>query len=166
MEPSTDVLGSLLVELVPSSAWGSNLRSVLTGAQWKVCQQFVYARSGRRCEICQGVGLRWPVECHETWAYDDDQGIQTLTGLIALCPSCHRAKHAGFALTQGLLPEVIVQLGRVNGWALADVEAYLEYVFEVHALRSQFGWHLDCTWLDTIGLPGFYLDAEERHPSE
>lgn len=152
----------LEVELVPSTAWGSNLRSVLTSAQWRTCQQYVYALSGRRCQICGGVGPRWPVECHETWAYDDDTHVQTLTGLIALCPPCHRVKHAGFAASQGLLGEVLVHLCEVNGWPLEHAELYLEAVFEVHQRRSGHGWDLDCTWLSTIGLPGFYQDMSER----
>lgn len=158
-----DVVSTPLeVELVPSTAWGSNLRSVLTKRDWAVCQQFVYARSGRRCEICSGRGPKWPVECHETWAYDDAAGTQTLTGLIALCPTCHRCKHAGFAASQGYLGEVLIQLCEVNGWALEHAELYLEATFEVWNRRSRQGWDLDCTWLSTIGLTGFYQDREER----
>lgn len=153
----------LEVELVPSTAWGSNLRSILTSAQWRLCQQFVYARSGRRCEVCGGIGPRWPVECHEIWEYNDDAGLQRLAGLIALCPPCHRVKHAGYAASQGRLGEVIIHLGEVNRIELEHVELYLEAVFEVWGRRSQQGWHLDCSWLNGIGVPGFYLDAEERH---
>lgn len=153
----------LEVELVPSTAWGSNLRSVLTGAQWKTCQQFVYAKSGRRCEICGGVGPKWPVECHEIWSYDDDEGLQKLEGLIALCPPCHRTKHAGFAASQGLMVEVLMHLCEVNDWLVEHAELYLEAVFEVWSRRSNQGWDLDCTWLSTIGLPGFFQDRSERH---
>lgn len=152
----------LEVELVPATAWGSNLRSVLSASEWKRCQQYVYARSGRRCEVCGGVGPRWPVECHEIWSYDDDARTQTLDGLVALCPPCHRVKHAGFAASQGLLHEVLIHLCEVNGWSLEHAELYLEAVLEVHSRRSVHGWHLDCRWLGTIGLTGFYQDMSER----
>lgn len=152
----------LTVELVPSTCWGSNLRSELTTAQWRACQQFVYARSGRRCEICGGVGSKWPVECHEIWEYDDDRLVQTLTGLIALCPSCHACKHAGFSAQRGLLADVLLHLCAVNEWPLEHVELYLEAVFEVHNRRSQHQWDLDTTWLRSLGLPGELLSAAER----
>lgn len=148
--------------MVPSTCWFSNLRSELSTAQWRACQQFVYARSGRRCEICGGIGARWPVECHEIWEYDDDRLIQTLTGLIALCPRCHQVKHAGFSAQRGLLPDVIMHLGDVNNWELEHVELYLEAVFEVHNRRSQHQWALDTTWLRTLGLPGELISGEER----
>lgn len=152
----------LEVELVPRTAWGSNLRSILTAAQWRTCQQFVYARSGRRCEICGGVGSKWPVECHEVWRYDWDTETQLLEGLIALCPTCHRCKHAGFAETMGLLGEVLMQLQQVNDWTLEHAELYLEANFELWFQRSEVGWHLDCRWLSTVGVPGFYVDREDR----
>lgn len=152
----------LEVELVPSTAWGSNMRSILTAAQWKTCQQFVYARSGRCCEICGDVGPRWPVECHEIWSYDDDAWIQTLDGLIALCSRCHQTKHAGFAAARGQLHLVLMQLREVNNWSLEHAELYLEAVFEVWDRRSQHGWDLDTTWLKQLGLPGGYLAAVER----
>lgn len=152
----------LEVELVPSSAWGSNLRSELTPAQWRTCQQYIYARSGRRCEVCGGVGDRWPVECHETWRYDDTRGVQTLTGLVALCPPCHRVKHAGFAASQGRLGEVLIVLCDVNNWELEHAELYLEAVFETWNARSQVQWHLDTTWLRTLGLPGWVMTPEQR----
>lgn len=152
----------LEVELVPSTCWGSNLRSELTRAQWGACQQFVYARSGRRCEICDGVGDRWPVECHEIWSYDDNTRSQVLEGLIALCPTCHQAKHAGFAAARGQLHVVVMQLCEVNGWTLEHTELYLEAVFEVWSRRSQWAWSLDTRWLKTLGLPGELVSAQER----
>lgn len=152
----------LTVELVPETAWGSNLRTLLGPADWKTCQQFVYAKSGRRCEVCGGKGERWPVECHEMWEYDDDRQVQTLVGLIALCPTCHRCKHAGFAESQGRIGEVVAHLQQVNGWLLDQAMGYLVYVFDVWRSRSTYDWHLDTTWLFTIGLSGGTYTPEER----
>lgn len=152
----------LEVELVPSTCWGSNLRSELTAKQWSTCQQFVYARSGRRCEVCKGVGPRWPVECHEIWRYDEVAMVQVLEGLIALCPTCHQVKHAGFAAARGQLHVVIMQLCEVNDWALEHAELYLEVVFEIWNARSQHHWALDTRWLKALGLPGEYVAAEDR----
>jgi hypothetical protein len=74
-----------------------NVRSNVPKAVWDRLRRQVAADVGQRCEICGGRGWRWPVECHERWDYDDDRKIQRLERLVALCPACHEAKHAGLA---------------------------------------------------------------------
>lgn len=85
----------LTIELVPSTSWFSNLRSLLSSEEWDKIRRGCYKNANYKCEICSGVGPKHPVECHETWEYDEKQGIQKLIGLIALCPSCHEVKHVG-----------------------------------------------------------------------
>lgn len=137
----------LTVELVPRTAWYTNVRSNVSAAQWNRCKKFVRDRSGDKCEICGGRGQRWPVECHEKWLYDDERHIQVLTGLIALCPSCHECKHVGFAELRGRLPRVKAHLGKVNGWSPTDVSRYLIQCFDLWDQRSRFNWELDTSWL-------------------
>jgi 5-methylcytosine-specific restriction endonuclease McrA len=60
-----------------------------------------YRQANYRCQVCGGRGSKHPVECHEIWHYDDENKIQKLMGLIALCPSCHQVKHIGLAQIQG-----------------------------------------------------------------
>src|SRR5207302_1396445 len=79
----------LTVELVPSSCWYTNVRSHVPKTVWDRLRRQVAAEAGNRCEICGGRGRRWPVECHEVWEYDDDEKIQRLQRLVALCPACH-----------------------------------------------------------------------------
>ena len=38
-------------ELVPDSCWYSNLRSILSPAQWDVVRKEAYSRSGGECMI-------------------------------------------------------------------------------------------------------------------
>lgn len=142
----------LTAELVPSTCWWSNMRSNLTPAEWGQCKAFVRKRSGDRCELCGGRGPKWPVECHEVWGYDDVTHVQSLDGLIALCPACHEVKHIGRAETVGRLDQAKNRLMIANGWSPADVEAYLEGVWEVWAQRSKYQWTLDASWLTTIGV--------------
>jgi hypothetical protein len=73
------------------------------------------------------------VECHEMWDYDDDRKIQRLERLLALCPACREAKHAGLASKRGWLSAVIAHLAEVNRWSPEDAEFYLEAVFETWA---------------------------------
>jgi len=91
----------LTIELVPRTCWFDNVRSAVSSTDWKRLRQQTARTAGWKCQICGGKGPRWPVECHEIWHYDDDRQCQTLTGLIALCPSCHEVKHMGFSGLRG-----------------------------------------------------------------
>lgn len=142
----------LTAELVPSTCWWSNLRSNMPSEEWAKCKAFVRRRSGDRCELCGGRGPKWPVECHEVWGYDDVTHVQSLDGLIALCPPCHQVKHIGRTELVGGLEAAKNRLMVANGWSRGDVEAYLEGVWEVWAQRSAHQWTLDASWLTTIGV--------------
>lgn len=145
-------MSRLSVELVPSTAWWSNVRSNVSRREWEICKRFVRERSGGRCEICGGRGSRWPVECHEIWGYDDDRQLQTLVDLIALCPSCHEVKHIGRALAVGNGPRAIAHLCHVNGWSPHHAESYIEVQLEIWSLRSTHAWALDISFLQTLGI--------------
>jgi hypothetical protein len=153
----------LSIELVPSTAWWSNVRSNVSRADWEKCKRFVRARSGDRCEVCGGRGRRWPVECHEIWHYDDENEIQTLVGLIALCPSCHEVKHIGRAMAMGNLERAIDHLCRVNGWQPEHAGTYIEVQLEIHALRSTHQWKLDISFLETLGINATVTDRIQPH---
>lgn len=142
----------LSVELVPKTCFWTNVRSNVSRAEWETCKDFVKKRSGSRCEICGGRGKRYPVDCHEIWEYDDERWIQTLVGLIALCPACHEVKHMGRTIGIGNGDRAIAHLCRINGWNGAQAEAYCMRAFHIWKLRSQHQWELDITFLSTIGV--------------
>lgn len=140
----------LTIELVPASQWGDNLRSHLTPAKWDYLREACYARAGRVCEVCGGRGPKHPVECHEIWEYDDHKRTQTLTGLIALCPSCHKVKHIGMAAVLGTLPQAMLHLMKVNQWPEDLAGQYITRQFEIHNIRSMWLWAIDLSWLDNL----------------
>jgi 5-methylcytosine-specific restriction endonuclease McrA len=145
----------LTVELVPSTCWYTNVRSNVSRAVWDRLRRRVAADAGHRCEICGGRGRRWPVECHEVWAYDDATKVQRLERLVALCPTCHEAKHPGLASKRGRLDAVTGHLAAVNGWTPDDAALYLEVAFEQWAARSRHQWTLDISVLaDHYGVDG------------
>ena len=139
----------LTVELVPSTAWGDNLRSILTKDMWDTLRKRVYKKARYRCEICNGKGPKWPVECHEKWSYDDTNNTQTLLGLIALCPDCHSVKHLGFAHIQGKGIEAREHLATVNKWSQSRTSQYIGLVFKQWEDRSNHQWNLNLDWLGT-----------------
>ena len=140
---------TLTVELVPSTAWGDNLRSILTTEMWDTLRKQTYKSARYRCEICYSKGPKWPVECHEKWHYDDVNKIQTLTGLIALCPDCHSVKHLGFSHLQGNGQQAREHLATVNQWTQSETSQYIGLVFSQWEERSKHQWELKLDWLGT-----------------
>jgi hypothetical protein len=133
----------LIPELIPRSSWFSNLRSLLSQEQWDIIRKDSYRAAGYRCEICCGKGEKWPVECHERWAFDDATGIQYLEGVIALCPMCHKVKHIGLAETRGEGTAAIAWMARVNGWPSEVAKAARDGAFVQWEERSRRKWQID-----------------------
>lgn len=132
----------LPIELVPASNWQNNVRSEFKD-EWRDIRRVCYRKAGYRCEKCGGKGEEHPVECHEEWSYDDQNGIQKLERLIALCPLCHKSQHYGYAVIHGLEKPVRKHLMEQNRWKEADLDKYLEEVFLIFELRSRRKWTLD-----------------------
>lgn len=137
----------LTIELVPKTAWNTNLRSHLSKSNWDKVRRKCYAEAGHRCEICNGVGRKHPVECHERW--DFSGGKIKLIGLIALCPSCHECKHPGLAGIRGRGEEVIKHLMKINKISRQGAEAMLKEAFDTfRELSKREDWEVDFSYLD------------------
>jgi hypothetical protein len=141
-------IGKLMVELVPRSTWGWNLRSELTRTQWDRLRKATYARAGNRCEVCGGKGRKHPVECHERWEYDDVNHVQKLVGLEALCPYCHEVRHIGRAMNEGNGERAMIHLDRVNNWSSEQTTKHVAEAMQVWHERSKHEWTLDLSWLN------------------
>jgi hypothetical protein len=137
----------LFVDLIPTSAWFSNLRSELTPDEWVMVKTGTYRAAHYRCEKCGGRGPEHPVECHERWHFDERSGVQTLLSTIALCPDCHEATHFGFARVKGRGDEARETLMRVNGWSRSEADRHIRDAMEVWKRRSRIVWTLDASWL-------------------
>jgi len=144
---------TLTVELVPSTAWGKNLRSDLPRKDWDKLRKMTYAAAGYHCEICGGKGPKHPVECHEIWDYDEKTHVQKLVRLIALCPACHGVKHFGFTQTQGFADEAIAHMMEVNGWTERQAREHVRDAARIWNERSVHEWTLDLSWLLSVGVP-------------
>lgn len=141
----------LTIELIPKTAWYSNVRSNVRRSQWDIIRKQCYSKADHKCEICGDVGtnqgVRHAVECHEIWHYDDHNKKQILTGFIALCPNCHKTKHAGLASVKGEIDIVVKQLMKVNGMTFQEAENYISDSFNVWQERSEHEWKLDISIL-------------------
>ena len=142
----------LPIDLVPQSVWFSNLRSILTTAEWQRIKDKTFQLAGYRCEYCGGVGKKHPVECHEVFEYNDETKRQTLIKTVALCPSCHLATHYGLAQAKNLKYAAEKQLKKVNQISNEELQKYISDCFKLWEERSKHYWILDALRLNTFIL--------------
>jgi 5-methylcytosine-specific restriction endonuclease McrA len=136
----------LTVELVPSTSFYTNVRSILPKSEWDRLRKASYKKANFKCEICKGSGLdqgyRHALECHEIWDYKKD-GTQLLKGLISLCPKCHQVKHIGRTIAIGKKKQAYDHIAKVNKWDKKTVELYIGSCFQEHKERSKVKWNLN-----------------------
>ena len=152
------------INLIPESAYGSNLRKFLKPKEWDIVRKKVYAEAEYLCKICGGQGNRHPVEAHEDWEFDDKNHIMTLRKVVALCPSCHRANHLGF--TQNVLGDEAFQftlshISKINGWSMKETEMYVDEVAKKWHERSSHSWELNIDKLRDY-LPDFDISRLQK----
>jgi hypothetical protein len=121
-------------------------------SEWERLRKATYAKAGHQCEICGGRGQRHAVECHEIWEYNDKAAIQNLTGLIALCPSCHEVKHIGFAGVRGRRAIAVAHLSQVNNWTPPQTAQYLAFTWRIWQIRNLFVWQTNYQWLEQFNI--------------
>ncbi len=133
-------------ELVPDSCWYSNLRSILSRAQWDFIRKDAYARAEGRCMICGRKVTR--LEAHERWTYDLENSTQILSDIIAVCHLCHSVIHIGRTQLVGDEDRAIKHFCYVNKCSYADYIKALSKANELHRKRNEVSeWKLDLTYL-------------------
>lgn len=133
-------------ELVPDSCWYSNLRSILSPAQWDVVRKDAYARANGRCMICGAKTVR--LEAHERWTYDEENAVQKLSDVVAVCRACHEVIHIGRTQLMGREREAEEHFMKVNGASYADYRKALGEANADHARRNRIPeWKLDLSFL-------------------
>ena len=142
----------LLIELVPTTCFFSNVRTTIKPSQWNKIRRISYESAGHICEICgdtgKNQGYKHDLECHEIWEYDDENHIQKLIGLISLCPICHSVKHLGRAIAMGKQTICFKQLAKINKWTIKQIKEHVTASFELHTERSKHEWKLDLSLLN------------------
>ncbi len=133
-------------ELVPDSCWHSNLRSLLSPAQWNLVRREAYARASGKCAICGAPSAR--LEAHERWEYDEDAHVQKLADVIAICRRCHEVIHIGRTQLKGNKREAEAHFMKVNNCTYAEYRKALGEANEAHRRRNKVAeWKLDLSYL-------------------
>lgn len=133
-------------ELVPDSCWYSNLRSILSPAQWDFIRKDAYAQAGGKCMICGAHTRR--LEAHERWEYDEKNNVQKLADVVAVCHSCHEVIHIGRTQLMGYEERACAHFMKVNGCSYSEYRKALGEANEAHRRRNQIPeWKLDLSYL-------------------
>lgn len=134
-------------ELVPDSCWYSNLRSILSKAQWDYIKKDARERANGRCMICGKKSNR--LETHEQWEYDEENCVQKLSDIKAICPDCHRVIHFGFTtLKFDNVERCENHFIKVNNCTYAEFKEQLNKANLDHQRRNQIDeWKLDLQYL-------------------
>ena len=133
-------------ELVPDSCWYSNLRSILKPKEWDGVRKTAYAEADGKCTVCGRKVNR--LEAHETWEYDEENAVQKLSCVKAVCHSCHSVIHIGRTQLLGDEEKAIAHFIKVNGCSYADYIKELGKANENHRRRNLVpSWSLDLSYL-------------------
>ena len=124
----------LTIDLVPQSAWGSNLRTMLGKTKWDALRNQAYERANHQCTICERKTDK--LDAHEVWDYDIPSKTQTLTDIIALCKSCHFVKHIRQAKRIGVDKHAREHFMRVNNCGL---DVFVQHFMEAETLFNERG---------------------------
>lgn len=142
----------LEIELIPEKCWFSNVRSEVSPKEWDKIRKQVYSDAYYVCQICGDVGPNHPVEAHEIWEFNDKKLIQTLIGMIALCPNCHLVKHMGFANISGKRSIATNHFIKVNNLKRDEAQNLINDAFALWKKRSQYLYKLDISYLKKYGI--------------
>lgn len=120
----------LIIDLVPGTMWGKNVRAVVSievwdtlrwnfGATWAKPHfprfRISDGHNIRSNAACGGCGVQVEeMELHEVWKYDDEKLIQKLDRLVPMCRKSHLVLHMGRAKKVGQGDEAMTHLGRFS----------------------------------------------------
>lgn len=152
----------LYIDLVPSSTWFENMRSILKKQEWDDIRKYIYKRADYKCEICGNKGEKHPVEAHERWFFDEKQGIQRLVGIQSLCPNCHEATHFGLANVRGRSSEAKEHILKVNNWGDNDFLSHYNKAFDEWERKSQKNWILDLKYVINVFEDMISIDTKQK----
>lgn len=135
----------LQIEMLPTTAWGKNLRALLPRSKWDKLRKSVHEKNGMKCQIC---GSSDTLHCHEEWTFDEATEVQKLVGLSTICSLCHHVAHLGRSkqLTEnGSLDinSIVEHFLRVNGVDLDTFEQHESDALDRFLRLSSISWTQD-----------------------
>ncbi len=165
-EPINELIGEdrtfggdeLFVDLVPDSCWFKNIRSSISKKDWDRLRKYIYERVDYKCECCGIDGKDAKnnednqIEAHERWFYDEDNKIQKLIRLVALCKKCHLTTHMGFSKIIGRDDEMKKHLIKIRKFKKKDCENHIKEAFSLWRERNNYNYKLDLSLIENNNI--------------
>lgn len=76
------------------------------------------------------------LEAHEQWEYDEENAVQSLKDVIAICRPCHEVIHIGRTQLMGREREASEHFMKVNGCTYSEYRKALGQANEDHRRRN------------------------------
>lgn len=158
----------LLHPTLPKPLHGVNPRTIYGKTWWDKERALVYRRAEYRCEACgipkERARFRQHLEAHECYNFYWNEGVATLSGIVALCNFCHAAIHKN--RLQSMVDDGIYSLQYQQ-----DVLAHRESILKSSGMPTEAVLPPENTWapwkwwrliLDD-GVPHYSPYIDERH---
>lgn len=145
----------LNIELIPDGCWKENLRTMFPQKVWDVIRKQAYKEADGKCMICGRKVNR--LEAHERWNYDEENGIQILKDVIAVCKNCHECIHIQRTTLIGREKEASEWFMKVNNCSYVDYLHCVGKANEDQKRRNKVSeWKVDLRYLQK------YLQGENK----
>ena len=145
----------LYVDLVPSTCWYNNVRTIIDDVDWERIKIMCKKRAGFRCEVCGSTPdfqAKNYLECHERYEYNPEDCTQKLVRFMCLCTRCHQSTHFGFAEVSGNRVGAKNHLMHINHWTSERAESHIAKRFAQWEEKSEIDWKADVTLLQTMEI--------------
>jgi len=141
----------LYVDLIPQNCWFKSAWRCVSAIDWENIKKTTVKRANNICECCGEPSIK-SLEVHERFSYDDDNKIQKLERLIALCNDCHTATHMGRARVKDIEEQAKQHLQKVRGFNEKEVNKHIDNAELVYKKRSDINYQLDLSLLINSGI--------------
>ena len=139
------------IELIPQTAWGSNLRKMLSKNDWDKIRKAVYQKENMHCHICGCMCTS--MDAHEVWDFNEHTHVQKLVDIIGICKDCHNTIHLGRAEKIGLGQQAKEHFLRVNQCDRLDLqESIMMAQDRFRRLSAVTDWKLDLSFIEKQGF--------------
>ncbi len=142
----------LEIELVPETSSRESAQKIVKESEWHRIKFVTHGLTGFRCEICNGLGTKHPLECHEVWSYDAKTNIQKLIKFKSLCPLCHDVKHLGNSGFFDSRERAVDRFVALNNIPRSKAEQLINKAESLHIRRSKKTWRLDFSILSLYNI--------------
>lgn len=152
-------------EFVPPKQANRNVRSYLdyktkSYKKWKEIRDYIEISNNGLCQICftssKEYGKSYNTECHEVWKYyiDGNQNrIQKLIKLEALCSMCHEIKHMNqHYRDKEYLELLLMRYAEINGISIEKAKDEYELAKVFAYKKENLQYKLDLSYLEKFNI--------------